>query len=239
MDIYRKIRKNLKKNRSIYSIYKKIRTIQEERDLAYRIECMHKYGYEILDEVTETFTDAGIRAFCCCGTLLGLIRDQRFIPWDDDIDMSIIDDPTFSWEYLEEKLEGIGMKKYREFAFDEHVTIQSYIKNNVMIDLGLQTIEGDRVIAKEPWQIEGIEYLDGCYTDHKVLFHVYPIVSDIEVKKINETKVMIPVNYVDYLESKYGTGWKVPDPNWITKAPTEAVLPVRSTYYFKRKRIRR
>jgi hypothetical protein len=238
MSIYKKIRKKLKKNPFIYSIYKMLRKKQEKKDLKNRIECIHKYGYSLLNEVTETLVDAGIRSFCCCGTLLGLIRDGKFISWDDDIDMSIIDDPMFSWEILEEKLNGIGMKKFREFAFDEHVTIQSYVKNNVMIDFGLQTIEGNRVIMKEPWQIDGVEYLDGFYRDHRVLFHEYPIVSEIEMKKINGTKVMIPVNYEEYLESKYTKNWKIPDPDWITKAPTEAVLPVKSTYYFRRKRFR-
>ena len=238
MNVYKKIRKKLKNNQFIYSIYKMIRKKQDEKDLENRIECIHKYGYSLLNEVTETLVDAGIRAFCSCGTLLGLIRDGKIIPWDDDIDMTIIDESAFSWKVLEEKLNSIGMKKYREFAFDDYVTIQSYIKNNVMIDFALQTIEGDKVVMKEPWQIEGVEYPNGFYSDYKVLFYIYPIVSDIEIKQINGIKVMLPVDYERYLEYTYGQKWKIPDPDWITKGFEEAILPVRSTYYFRRKRIR-
>jgi phosphorylcholine metabolism protein LicD len=44
---------------------------------------------EILKEIKEVFDAAGISYWLDCGTLLGAVREQRIIPWDNDIDFGV------------------------------------------------------------------------------------------------------------------------------------------------------
>lgn len=54
-----------------------------------QIEKLHKVGLEMLIEFDRICRKENIKYSIESGTLLGAVRDGRFIPWDDDVDVSM------------------------------------------------------------------------------------------------------------------------------------------------------
>lgn len=65
---------------------------------------------EILKDLIKVFEKQNIVYFIAGGTLLGSVRHNGFIPWDDDIDLYV---PRPDYEYFLENFESFMPDKYR------------------------------------------------------------------------------------------------------------------------------
>lgn len=67
---------------------------EEEERLGFKISSTMKRAWaaelEVLNELDRICTELDINYYAMCGTLLGAIRHNGYIPWDDDIDVCML-----------------------------------------------------------------------------------------------------------------------------------------------------
>lgn len=205
-----KIKKIMRRIKVLQKPYSKIKVHFIEKK---RFDALHKYGYEILNEMTKILNKNEINAFCAFGTLLGIIRDGGFINTDDDIDMGIVATDNFSWNKLEECLGANGFKKKRQFELENVVTEQTYEKKGVCIDFFLYQKNKDCLTANVYWIDEERNYADE-ETGHSVLYRDCPLITGYKKQLTHSIEVVVPENSEAYLIANYGEGWLKPDPNF-------------------------
>lgn len=85
----------------------------------------HDILVKLLREFVRVCTKHGLRYYIICGTLIGVIRHQDFIPWDDDVDIAM---PREDYE----KLKKIAASEWKtdEFLFLNY----DELGNNAFLD---------------------------------------------------------------------------------------------------------
>lgn len=97
---------------------------------------------KILLDIKKICESANIRYYLCGGTLLGAIRHNGFIPWDDDIDIYM---PRPDVERFIKAMERVS-QNYRVLKPLDEGYYYNFVKvvdiNTIMIEKGINRIEG-------------------------------------------------------------------------------------------------
>ena len=199
---------NIESVRKIYSFF--MSDIPDKK----ASKLLNKYGFESLNILVDIFDSLGVVFFCEFGTLLGLIRENGFIPHDNDLDLGVLKSDKFSWKLFENNLLKRGLKKEHSYKYDGQITEQTYrFPNGLTVDFFLYEIEGN--------QMHTFVY----YKDHKATYEKkelrsvkklsYPLIEGYKKISVNGCVVPVPVNPEEHLEAIYGTGWRIPDPDYV------------------------
>ena len=63
---------------------------EDSESLAAQVKCLQEDALDIATEIDRICRTHGIGYFVCGGTMLGLVRHDGFIPWDDDMDVGML-----------------------------------------------------------------------------------------------------------------------------------------------------
>lgn len=159
-------------------------------------------GKQLLKDVKDILDKAGIMFWIDCGTLLGAIRDNDFIEWDNDIDISIMAKDRSQIELIEGQFLAKGQYgRWERDVGHKYIASQYLIRDDLKVDIyanwkvGKYLIKpvGDDNLRKIPIEYcEPFKEIDFC-----------------------GMKVKVPNNPEKYLETLYGN-WKKPDKEWTT-----------------------
>jgi hypothetical protein len=171
----------------------------------------------MLKEAKEIMDPLGIPFWLRQGTCLGAVRDQAFIPWDDDIDLGCV----IGLNGLTEDMIEPVFDAFRERGY--YVNVESndrwiaagMMKSSTRIDLTFFRIIDDNIFhfpfiwipARLFANLKEIEFMDGKY--------------------------FVPNPPEDYLTAKYGPNWITPKEDYekdvldqVAKSPVAESAPI-------------
>lgn len=186
---------------------------------------------KMLDATIRTLNKYDIKYYLDFGTLLGAVRDNGFIPWDDDMDITILNSKDFS--KIPQILQEIKKEyNYRTYLITFKQSMDNRLKANKIIyhDKISFANDDDYQIAKlrsnKFWKFgRGKTRLDIFFKyeeDGYVYWFADGMVNKVakkyHVKELKEIsfynlKCYIPENYDEYLTHVYGD-WKTPNKEW-------------------------
>lgn len=114
-----------------------------------------RISFEILCYIKKTCEQNNITYFISYGTLLGAVRHKGFIPWDDDIDISVPREDYDRLVFLLEK----NQTKYKIFTMDN--SSDYYFVTAQVVDLRTIQIGHNRTNIKDYGVFVDIFPLDG------------------------------------------------------------------------------
>lgn len=166
-------------------------------DLPFENKNILKKANLFIHKLSEVFAE--IPHYFTFGTLLGIARDGRLIPWDDDIDLAIFADDVLKAKarLLENATvlsEIFDLKMYVRKYIDgkiASISIDCYEEKKKLFNLNLDCMYIDGNLVKQELNDTPIQYFRGY-----------------DQLQFEGSKIRVPKNYQGYLEYTYGD-WRV------------------------------
>ncbi len=172
-----------------------------------------KIALKLLNDVTDVLDKYGVKYWLDFGTLLGIVREDRILPWDDDMDISIFPDDV---ELMRTKvMPEIQKLRYRCYTRKFSKDIAPFNPDD---------IRSFKVRNNRLFFFRGYVKLDifVFYNINKKLYwmelgeaHSLPeeLLQEFGTIKFNGKDYRIPKNYDEYLTYHYGD-WRVPNEDY-------------------------
>ena len=177
--------------------------------LKYNVQMDHSIAERILKETRTILNELQIRFFLFSGSCLGAVRDQAFIPWDDDIDiLSIV------WEHgIDQQGIDKAIRTFEQNGFyvgrmkGQHSTSFSMIKDNIRVG----------------WDC-AVPFNDNLHIFPGVVVPVQLFKSPREISFLGES-FLVPDPPEEYLRIKYGEEWMIPKKSGSYEADVVKKIP--------------
>ena len=173
---------------------------------------------KMLKDVTDLLDSNEIPYWLEGGTLLGVIRENRLLPWDNDLDISIKED---DYDKLIKVVKSLNYRvRFKEFERDDEpfkegvkrlVKVRNskflFFRGEVALDIFIKFKKDDQYY----WQVGKKKKSVPSYFYQELIKHTF-----------NGKEYLIPKLYEEYLTFRYGD-WKTPVKEWNTFSDDKAI----------------
>ena len=183
---------------------------------------------KMLESVTGIFEDSGIKFCLTAGTLLGIVREDRLLPWDTDLDLRIFREDVGKIRRAVWRIRSAGyLVRLRRQEFEDP-PLKKGEKRIVKIFqragfLKKGAVAMDCFIATR----HRTEYVWACggpklYTKKSVPARFY---DETKLLSFNGKQYTVPKETEEYLAFRYGDDWRRPVKSWDYTKDDGAIIP--------------
>jgi hypothetical protein len=133
------------------------------------------------------------------GALLGIVRDKKFMSWDNDVDLMLA--PGTDQALVHRVLREAGATPLKAYVLEDAVFCEKFWFKNTYFDLYYGQVLNGKLVD--------LARLRHC------VFYLEHDLSGVEKLEIEGFAVNVPKNAEVYLNQVYGPNWRVPNPDWI------------------------
>ena len=157
---------------------------------------------ELLTQVSQSLSRAGISYWVTYGSLLGLVRQNALLAWDNDVDIAVA--PGVSFKTIRAALQEAGLPPRMIKRRGDPVVSLNLCKDGISADLYLLAVQQDR------W----VDFGGGSRGFTLTMSHPHTTV----VERTFANRILpVPAEAEAYLAHLYGPQWRMPDRNWSWK----------------------
>lgn len=182
-----------------------------------------KQAEKLLADAISVFESCNVNYWLEGGTLLGLRRENRLLPWDDDLDISIHNDEIVKIKILINTLKKNGFRvRTRTFASNSGyfnmgdlrmIKIRTkhffgLIKGKVCLDVFVKYSKNDKTY----WEIA-----------NKAKYVPFTFYQTFKTLEFKGKSYAIPLQTDEYLTYRYGD-WQTPVKDWDTSKDDKALV---------------
>lgn len=206
------VRKALKSCSIGRLVYNPMHRLYQLYSIPHRKRMLRKYGRGVLAHISGVLEKHKIPAFATYGTLLGFVRDNGFLPHDDDIDLGVLPGDWTPQRLLKVLLEDEeGFSFLFAFSYNGRVTEFKLQYGKVPIDFFFYEDDGEEFSAGSYHYYPNVKYpTPNANSAQRVCEPRIEALGRIRVYGID---FPVPSNTEYVLERLYGN-WRVPDTNW-------------------------
>lgn len=206
-----KIKGFLRENRYTKKIYQYL-AFQKYKILnRNKRKVMQENGLHVIEKIAKILNNGGIPYFFDFGTLLGIIRENRILEHDLDIDVGVFYEKNI-YGKVRSILSNAGFKLLYEYKIDNTIVEESYVYKDIKVDINYYFNDEGKSKCYLFYRVPEKRY------DEDVLDAVELVCDGINIFKgydFNGVLINIPENPERLLEQRYGPNWKIPDRNWV------------------------
>lgn len=177
-----------------------------------------KIAWNCLRIVARKLDELNIPWFASRGTLIGITRENDFIPHDTDVDVVIYDVDRLQIKSIIDAISPLmKLKVIREY--NNHIHLIGFRVKLMRVDIDVWYRHGDSMYSID----ESTKYTYDGYTFYKLPSNLF------ETKTIDfhRIKIKVPKNTEEFLNKYIGEDWTTPKDHeeYVTKRDSPSIIP--------------